>query len=88
VEPLAELVLFKGVAEGLVQLLLVELVDLKEEAPDGLISQFFRGLLLEDSQELHFGDGVEGVDGVLSRQVVDGVDLPQVLAALLEELFV
>lgn len=88
VEAFAELVLLEGVFEGLVEILAVEFVDLEEEVLDFFLVELLAYLVLEDGEELHFGDGVEGVDGVLAGEVVDGVDLSQVLAGLLDQFLI
>jgi len=63
---LAKLVFFQSIAKGLIQFLLIQLVNLEEKALHSIIGQFIRGLLSEDRQKFHLSDRIEGVNRVLS----------------------
>lgn len=62
----AELILFDQVLKRLVQFLPVQFIHLQEEAFHPLIVHLLLGALLEDGEEFHAGDGIEGEDGVLA----------------------
>lgn len=72
----------------MVEFLAVQFVDLEEEGLHAFVVHLLGCALLENGQEFHARDCVEGEDGVLPREVEDGVDLSEVLAAFLDHFFV
>lgn len=61
-----EFIFFQGVLEGLIQLLTVELVNLKEKVFNFLVVLLLHRPVFEDRQKLHLRHGIKRVDGVFS----------------------